>query len=105
MKTSETQRLIDRLHKAARNARNAKNPAQHEAAVAFLVTRADELRAVRDRLDVKLERQWEILDRMSPDDDRYERRTAVAIATLHEYEAVCDALDAALVEWLHEEAA
>lgn len=95
----DTQRLIDRLHKSARNAAAAKNPAQREAAIGFLVKRANELRAVRDAMDAKLGKQWDWLD-AHLGDERYGSRELKALDLLHDYVAVCAALDEALIEWL-----
>ena len=99
-----TQKRIDRLLKSARNARDAKNRAQREAARTFLITRADELREDRDAMEAKLDRQWDWLD-AHPDDARYPQRELQALELLHDYEAVCDALHDALGVWQGREAA
>jgi len=99
---SNTQTLIDKFLKSARNAYNAKNRAQREAAQTFLIKRADELRERRDALYQKLERRWDALD-ADPDMPNYEARETRTIDMLHEYEAICDALSRGLVLWLHEE--
>lgn len=100
--TPTTQTLIEKLHKSARNARNAKNRAQRDAAQAFLIKRANELRERRDVLAQKLERRWDALD-ADPDMPNYESRETRTIDLLHEYEGICEALETALVLWLHEE--
>ena len=100
--TPATQTLIAKLTKSARNLANASNRAQREAAQAYLIKRAEELVARRDALEAKLGKQWDWLD-ANPDDERYDRRELQALELLHDYEAVCDALDAAKREWLHDE--
>lgn len=112
--TPTTQTLIEKLHKSARNAHNAKNRAQRDAAQAFLIKRADELRERRDVLAQKLERRWEWLDANDPKvpyenegggqhTDQFLDRERRTIDLLQEYELICEALDDALVIWLHEE--
>ena len=114
--TPENQRMIDRLAKSARNAANATNVAQREAARTFLVRRADEVRVVREAMRDKLERQWRWFDAIDeirraegeqgPDTSEvYVSRENQAITLLHDYEAVCDALDNALSMWLGSEVA
>jgi hypothetical protein len=108
-----TQHRIDRLMKSARNAASAKNRIQREAAQAFLITRADELNAERKAMEERLAKMWDWLDRQDAavdtqnvtPDRRYIEREDTAIAYLHDYEAVCDALDAARGIWLRGEAA
>lgn len=110
---TETQKRIDRLLKSARNAREAKNVAQREAAKTFLITRADELRGDRDALEVRLTKMWRWLDRQDTavnehniaPDSRYVEREDTAIATLRDYERVCDALNDAADVWLGREVA
>lgn len=107
---ADTQRLIDRLHKSARNAANAKNAAQREAAIGFLVKRADELRAVRDELHEKLWGRCDWHDAHDPrcpyDDgqhsEQFIKREDRTVAMIEEYTAICEALDVALIEWLHD---
>lgn len=103
---AETQHRIDRLKKSARNARDARNQAQREAARTFLITRADELRADRDALEVRLTKMWRWLDaRQGAQPDGFEERETKAIAVLHDYERVCDALNEAADVWLGREVA
>lgn len=109
---TETQKRIDRLLKSARNAREAKNVAQREAAKTFLITRADELRGDRDALEVRLTKMWRWLDRNDPQtlysegehSEQFIERETKAIAALHSYESVCNALNDAADVWLGKEA-
>ena len=103
---ADTQRRIDRLLKSARNARNARNIAQREAAQTFLVTRANELRVDRDALEDRLTKMWRWLDaRQDAQPEGFEERETKAIAVLHDYETVCDALNEAADVWLGKEVA
>lgn len=104
--TPETQRLIDRLEKSARNAASATNPAQREAARTFLITRERELYAVWVGMDAKLGRQLDWLDANDDPDadpadrDRFARREDQFLALLDDYVTIGRARDAALATWL-----
>lgn len=103
--TPELQGRIDKLLKSARNARDAKNPAQREAAIGFMEKRAAELQGERDELDARLAARWDALD-ANPEQHNAAAREQRTIDLLHDYEAISDALDAALTTWLnHDEAA
>ncbi len=96
-----TQDRIDRLRKSAENVCNATNARQRDAAITFMVKRAQELEAVKHDLAYKLEHGWDMLDEWKdtgkPED--YEKHHARYLAWLHEYEQVCDALDDAARRW------
>ena len=101
-----TQARIDRLLKSARNARTARNQAQKEAAQTFLIIRANELRVDRDALEDRLTKMWRWLDaRQDAQPQGFEERETKAIAVLHDYERVCNALNKAADVWLGKEAA
>lgn len=103
--TPELQGRIDKLLKSARNARDAKNPAQREAAIGFMEKRAAELQRERDELEARLAARWDALD-ANPKHQNAAGREQRTIDLLHDYEALCDALNAALSTWLdHEEEA
>lgn len=106
----DTQTLIRKLQTSARNVANARNRAQRDAAQTFLIARAGELVARRDDLLGNLDARWTWLDANDPGvpyadghhDDRFVRREQRTIDLLHEYEAICDALDDAKAAWLHD---
>ncbi len=97
--TPELQGRIDKLLKNARNARDAKHPAQREAAIGFMEKRATELQRERDELASRLAARWDALD-ANPEQQNAAVREQRTIDLLHDYEAISDALDAALVTWL-----
>lgn len=109
--TPETQRLIDRLEKGARNAASATNAAQREAARTFMVRRERELFVTWEAMEQKLGRQLDWLD--ASDDpradaetrDRFARREEQFLALLDDYVAIGRARDRALATWLGEGAA
>lgn len=95
---------IDKLHKAARNARVATHPAQREAAQRFLVQRATDLDAERVALVGQLEAGYRFIEDHPDHLDRnvYENQW---IAWVRDYEAIEDALNTAAHLWLDPEAA
>ncbi len=105
MTTPNPDYLIAKLEKAARNAANAQNEAQRKAAQRFLIQRAQELRAERDRLfdgetqDGWLVRAWDWL-RQNEDHPEYGARIDALTAATRTYEQICDALNAAISVWL-----
>lgn len=93
--TTTLQQRIDRLAKSAANVVNAKNPAQRSAAQTFLIQRAQELVAERDELEAWLHEADEFISTETPEinadpDAEYNRHW---IGRLHDYEAICTALN------------
>lgn len=115
-----TAKRIDKLLKSARNAANATNQDQRDAARRFTVQRALELCDRRDALIERMDAGWGWLSQIDaeyPVPDIYEEQVNRAnrireenadyaaneeklISWQAEYEAICQALDEAADTWL-----
>src|SRR5690348_6891054 len=86
---------LDKLTKATRNARNATNPAQRDAARRFVVRRAQELTAERTAVMARLDKGYAWCERHPEHPDLAQTEDAW-IADLAGYVAMEDALADAL---------
>lgn len=103
---TSTATLITKLEKAVTNYRNARTPAQRDAAQRFMILRATELCDARDALYCRKDgidsgklvdgERW--LDEHA-DDPRYEDRFTKWLEWEGTYRTICDALTAALDVW------
>lgn len=94
---SKLQKQIDRLAKSTSNVQNARNPAQREAAEKFLVQRAQELDRERKEIEAWLHEADTWINARKPEinaDEGHEHNREWT-DRLHEYQSLCDALNAA----------
>lgn len=91
------QSRIDRLAKSTSNVQNAKNPAQREAAEKFLIMRANELDREREEIEVWLHEADAYATKHMPEisADEAHENNRMWVRKLHEYQNLCDALNAA----------
>ena len=96
-----TQERVDRLLRSAENVRNATNARQRDAALTFMIRRAQELEGYKHALEYRLDEGWDVLsqwkDEGKPED--YERHHARYLGWLKEYELVCTSLHTAALTW------